>query len=232
MGSLSIHELTAAYALDALDAEEAREYERHLAGCERCRSELAELSEGAAALAFGVEAPAPPDALRERILDHARSERANVVPLRPRWTRAAKVATAIAAAAAVVLAISTASLLRSLDSERSARERADRAVAVLSDPDAQRVPLQGGHGVLVTGMRGSALVIRDLRPAPSGKTYEAWVIEDGRPEPAGTFEGSSETTVHRLGRPVPAGSQVAVTVERAGGVDAPTGKVLMSAKVT
>jgi len=231
MGSLSIHELTAAYALDALDAEEAREYERHLAGCERCRSELAELSEGAAALAFGVEAPAPPDALRERILDHARSERANVVPLRPRWTRAAKVATAIAAAAAVVLAISTASLLRSLDSERSARERADRAVAVLSDPDAQRVPLQGGHGVLVTGMRGSALVIRDLDRAPAGMTYEAWVIENGRPIPAGTFDGGPDTTVHRLDRPVPPGSQVAVTVERDGGVDAPTGEILMSAKV-
>src|SRR5215211_1640550 len=214
MGSLSIHELTAAYALDALDAEEAHEYERHLAGCERCRSELAELSEGAAALAFGVEAPAPPDALRERILDHARSERANVVPLRPRWTRAAKVATAIAAAAAVVLAISTASLLRSLDSERSARERADRAVAVLSDPDAQRVPLQGGHGVLVTGMRGSALVIRDLDRAPAGTIY-----------------GGPDTTVHRLDRPVPPGSQVAVTVERDGGVDAPTGEILMSAKV-
>jgi anti-sigma-K factor RskA len=231
MGSLSIHELTAAYALDALDPEEAREYERHLAECDRCRGELAELSEGAAALAFGVDAPAPPDALRERILDQVRNERANVVSLRPRWTRTAKVATALAVAAAVVLAISTASLLRSLDSERSARERADRAVAVLSDPDAQRVPLQGADGLLVTGMRGSALVIRDLAAAPSGKTYEAWVIDDGRPIPAGTFDGGSDTTVHRLDTPVSPGSQVAVTVERAGGVDAPTGKILLSAKV-
>jgi anti-sigma-K factor RskA len=230
MGSLSIHELTAAYALDALDAEEAREYEQHLAGCDRCREELADLSEGTTALAFAVDAPSPPSALRKRILDQARSERTNVVPLRPRWTRSAKIATAIAAAAAVVLAISSGSLLRSLDSERSAREAADRAVAVLSDPDAQRVSLQGADGLLVTGMRGSALVIRDLDAAPSGKTYEAWVIDGGKPVPAGTFEGGSDTTVHRLDEAVPPGSQVAVTVERDGGVDAPTGKILLSAK--
>jgi len=157
MGSLTIHELTAAYALDALDAEEAREYERHLASCEQCREELAQLSDGAAALAFGADAPAPPDALRERILDQARSERTNVVPLRPRWTRTAKTATGIAAAAAAALAISTGSLLHSLNSEQDAREAADRAVAVLSDPDAERIPLDGADGAESTGCAGVAV---------------------------------------------------------------------------
>jgi len=33
-----IHELTAGYALDALDPDERRAYEAHLAGCERCRN--------------------------------------------------------------------------------------------------------------------------------------------------------------------------------------------------
>jgi anti-sigma factor RsiW len=36
-----LHDLTAAYALDALDPDEAREYEAHLARCERCRAERA-----------------------------------------------------------------------------------------------------------------------------------------------------------------------------------------------
>ena len=48
---MDIHDLTAAYALDALDEHEAREFEAHLAQCERCRDELARLSESAAALA-------------------------------------------------------------------------------------------------------------------------------------------------------------------------------------
>ena len=80
----AIHELTAAYALDALDDAEVREYEDHLARCPRCREELASLGEAAAALAYAADAPAPPPALRTRILEQARSERPNVVPLRRR----------------------------------------------------------------------------------------------------------------------------------------------------
>ena len=41
MADEAIHDLTAAYALDALDAEEQELYEGHLATCERCREELA-----------------------------------------------------------------------------------------------------------------------------------------------------------------------------------------------
>ncbi len=231
MGTLTIHDLTAAYAVDALDAEEAREYERHLASCERCQSELAALSQGAAALAYAPEAPAPPVTLRESILEQARRERVNVVPLRPRWTRAAKVATAVAAAAAVALAIWAGSLARSLDDERSARERADHALAVLSDPSARHVSLEGqNRGELVFGPRGAVLVVHGLGTPQPGKTYEAWVIAGGRPKPAGTFEPGRETTVHELDEPVPRGATVAVTVEREGGVDKPTGNILLSAK--
>ena len=43
METNTLHDLTAAYALDALDDEDARAYEEHLAHCERCRDELASL---------------------------------------------------------------------------------------------------------------------------------------------------------------------------------------------
>src|SRR5260221_504011 len=82
-----LHELTAAYALDALDADEERAYEAHLAGCERCQDELASLSSTATALAYAAGEVAPPEALRGRILEAARAERTNVVPLRPRERR-------------------------------------------------------------------------------------------------------------------------------------------------
>ena len=232
MATLTVHDLTAAYAVDALDAQEAREYERHLANCERCQRELAELSEGAAALAFATDAPAPPLALRENILVEARRERGTVVPLRPRWTTAAKAVTAVAAAAAVVLGIWAGSLARSLDDERSARARADRALAVLSDPTAQHVSLNGpNRGELVFGPRGAVLVMNGLGTPQPGKTYEAGVIPaGGKPKPAGTFEPERATTVHELDEPVPMGATVAVTVERDGGVDMPTGNILLSAK--
>ncbi len=60
MDSDAPHELTAAYALDALDAAEERAYEEHLARCPRCREELASLTETAGALAYGVEPATPP----------------------------------------------------------------------------------------------------------------------------------------------------------------------------
>src|SRR6266567_1151871 len=104
MDSLTMHDLTAAYALDALDSDEAREYEDHVATCERCREELVQLGGAAGALAFAVEPPPPPE-LRLRILEAARAERPNVVPLRPRWTRVMPAVAAVAAIAAIAVGI-------------------------------------------------------------------------------------------------------------------------------
>ena len=58
MGDHAVHDLTAAYALDALAPDAARGYEEHLAGCERCREELASLQAALAKL---------PDQQREAI---------------------------------------------------------------------------------------------------------------------------------------------------------------------
>jgi len=71
-----------------------------------------------------------------------------------------------------------------------------------------------------------------LPAAPSGKTYEAWVIPPGgSPRPAGTFRGGGPMTVVRLEKTVPKGSTIAATMERAGGVDAPTEPPVFSAQV-
>ena len=69
------NELTAAYALDALDADEVEAYEEHLAGCEICQDELAAMSATVVQLAFAAPPVDPPPQLRERILDAARAER-------------------------------------------------------------------------------------------------------------------------------------------------------------
>src|SRR2546423_5186362 len=105
MGDDAVHDLPAAYALDALEPDEARGYEEHLAGCERCREELAALQSTAGALAYAAPRARPPDELRGRILDAARAERPNVAPLRTRsWTRPLAVAAAVAACAVLWLA--------------------------------------------------------------------------------------------------------------------------------
>lgn len=228
----ALHGLTAAYALNALDRREETEYEAHLARCPECQRELASLRATAASLAFATEAPAPPATLRERILNQARSERGNVVPLRPRWVLPA-VGAAAAAAASVAIALGfwVASLSSALDEERQARASQARAAAVLAAEGATRIPLAGASGALVVAPTGeAALVVSDLDAAPEEKVYEAWVIEAGTPRPAGTFEGGGQRTVIALTRPVPEGATVAVTVEDEPGGQKPEGSLLFQAR--
>lgn len=222
----ALHDLTPAYALDALDHDERAEYERHLASCDACRSELATMRETATALAYAVQSPEPPAELRARIVEQARAERGNVVPFRPRRRLTYALGAAAAAAACVALALGVwgSSLSDELERERS-------IVAILGDPEARSVPISGGKGrVVVTDTGEAALVVAGLAAAPSGKTYEIWVIEGDRPRPAGLFDGSEARDVVRLTRPVPPRAVVAVTVERAGGVDAPTTRPFMTAQ--
>ena len=229
MEANALHDLTAAYALDALDADDARAYETHLAHCERCRDELASLSETAGALAYATEAPAPPPELRARILQQARSERENVVPLRPRWFAPVAAAAAVAACVAIGLGIWSASLSSKLDRRTQALSAQQRISAVLADPNANTTPFAGNAGNLVVSRSGDAvLVMNDLAKAQAGRTYEAWVASGGAPEPAGTFAGGGDVNVVLLAKRVPPDATVMLTLERAGGTDTPTSDPLMS----
>jgi anti-sigma-K factor RskA len=202
---VDLHDLTAAYALDALDPDEAEAYERHLGQCEECRTQLAELNETAGALAFGTVAPAPPPRLRAAILEQAAAERSNVVPfLRRRWV-ARGLAVAAAAAACIVVGLAVS----------------------LSQSSHTRV-----FTLLVNPNRTAELHVTGLSAAPSGKTYEAWVIPAGHsPRPAGLFTDGTSTTVHLQGT-VPQKSVVAVTVEPAGGSNLPTTKPIFTTPPT
>ena len=81
MERTEIHELSAAYALDALGPEELDEFERHLAH-EECREHVAAFQETVAELAYDTDAPAPSPALRNRVLADARREQPKVVAMR------------------------------------------------------------------------------------------------------------------------------------------------------
>ncbi|MEP6909723.1 MAG: anti-sigma factor [Actinomycetota bacterium] len=229
--SSDLHELVAPYALDALDADERERFERHLAECERCSAQLGDLQQAAAAMGFATEGPEPPPSLRGRILESARAESSdNVVPFPGRRWAFPAVATVAAAAAclAVGLGIWATSLSHSLDRERSAKAGYARAVELLGG-GAQVKPLADAEGgLLVTpGGGDAALVVCGLSRAPAGKTYEAWVIKRNIPHPAGLFRGGSGCPPVLLDRQVPSGAVVAVTLEPEGGVQKPTGKILV-----
>jgi len=211
MDAETLHELTAAYVLDALDGAELEAFEVHLQHCERCRDEVAELASPAAALAYGAPAVTLPSALRERILEAVHEERAAVVSIRPRWALPVAALAAVAACAAIALGAFDLSLHDQLSREQTQALRS--------------VPITGAHGSVVVADGGSgALLLSDLRAAPAGRTYEAWVVNGVSATPAGLFQGGTSTTVVALSRPLPRGARVAVTLEPAGGSRAPTGK--------
>jgi anti-sigma factor RsiW len=213
-----IHELTAAYALDALEPGERREYEAHLAACPPCQDELASFGEVTGALAVAASGPVPRPELRERILSAARAEPQVVVPLERPRRRVAPVLAGVAAIAAVValgFGLWAALLSNDLDQARSALD-------ILADPDARTVPLQSGSGRLVVDPDGQAvLVLGGLEQAPSGKTYEVWVVQDGNAAPAGLFSQTSSSDPVQVQGTVDDGDVVAVTIEAAGGASEP-----------
>jgi anti-sigma-K factor RskA len=212
------HADVAAYAVDALDVDEERAFEEHLASCVACREELASLRETTAALAYSAVGPAPPPELKLRILDQAKAERPNVVslPRRRSWTSPLAAAAALAAAVAIGVGVWAAT--------RPATN--DAFTSVLAKPGAKLVPM-GDRGTLAVAPDGTAAIALTVPRAPAGKTYEAWVIRDGAAQRAGLFSGSA---VLRIQRPVKPGSVVAVTLERSGGVDQPTSKPLAASE--
>jgi len=222
-----IHELTAGYALDALDPADREAFERHLPGCEQCQEELAGLWDvsGALAVAAAADGPAPSPALRERILADVRAERQTVVPLesRRRLSPVLATVTAIAAAVAIGLGVYSIVLHGQLDDTKSALTSQERAAAVLADPTATTVALQAGSGRLViAGGGATVLLLDDLAAAPTGKTYQAWVVEGKTSVSAGTFAPTGGRAVVPIPQAVPKGAVVAVTIERSGGASSPT----------
>jgi anti-sigma-K factor RskA len=202
-----LHEQVAAYALDALDEGERRAYEEHLAGCEQCRAELAGLADTAGVLGLAADAADPPDALRGRILAAAGEEGpSKVVDIESaRRRRFALVGGVAAAVAAAALAIG---LYAALSGGGPTKELA--------------VSVDGGV---------AHATVSGFDAAPAGKTYELWVIEGTTPRPAGLFEGGDKQVV-TLTRSAPAGSTVAVTLERAGGATTPTLPILKQATIS
>ncbi len=98
-------------------------------------------------------------------------------------------------------------------------------LAILSQYSSSWLPLTGSHGELtaVVGRGDHAILISSgLPPATAGTHYEVWVTRGRRALAAGEFVGGRGRDVIALTRLVPKGATVAVTLERAGGVRAPT----------
>ncbi|MBV9832170.1 MAG: zf-HC2 domain-containing protein, partial [Marmoricola sp.] len=170
-GQGSVHALSGAYVVDALDDAERAAFEEHLPGCADCTAEVASLREAASLLAEDA-ALTPPESLRAGVLAGIRSIRplppevlppetlppetgepetataetgARVVTLRPRRTRLL----GLMVAAAVVAILAVAAVAQPWRSGNGhGTNSADRVVAA-SDAIRTEVRLPGGASATV-----------------------------------------------------------------------------------
>jgi len=117
---------------------------------------------------------------------------------------------------------------------QNAAERATSAMAILTAPDMARIDLAGQPDApdararaFWSRERGMVFSASKLPPPPPGKTYQVWVVTSGpAPISAGLIEPDSQGHVDVVFATPPDILQpvaVAVTLEPAGGVPAPTG---------
>ncbi len=200
---LVVVDLLAGAALEALSAEEQLQVQGHVARCESCAVELAELREVAAALGQGVpQVEAPPD-LKARVLAAALAERSGgrqtarqlmalsgvLRRLSPVWGAAA--AAVILSVGSLAWAVSLQSQVAALASqaqlaqaEREKAARYDRIVQVLASqqletrsltPAAQSVRASGTIW-LDPASRSGMVMVHDLPPLPPGRGWQLWFV--------------------------------------------------------
>lgn len=241
----SPHDLTGAYVLHALDAPERARFERHLASCARCTSEVATLREVTASLGTTSDATVPHELRTQALAAIATTPQdppawpagSDVVDRRrPRGVLVGLTAAASVLAVAVAVLVGVVDDLQGrLDAlevtAAAARTDADDLVALIAAED---VVL---HTVRVEDVRGRIIASADLGevvflveglpPAPAAHTYELWTIEADGPRPAGLIEPDADgrVTEHLTG--VTSARAIGVTIEPDGGSPAPTTDPMM-----
>lgn len=225
--SSDIHALSGAYAVDALDDIERAQFERHLAACDACRSEVDSLREASALLAESAAA-APPAALRDRVLAGIETVRPLppvVAPVVSAPERRRRRFPALVAAAAVVTLIGVGGAVwQPWSDETSQSPSATDLVLQAADREVLTEELDNGAVITLTRSKqlNQAVITTENMPAPaSGKVYELWLQHDEVMVPAGLMDKAGSTTLLLEGDPATA-SAAGITVEPEGGSEVPT----------
>jgi anti-sigma-K factor RskA len=227
----------AAYLLDALPGDEAREMERHIDGCPRCQERARWLQASVEVLPTTVEQLEPPPQLRERLMQTVRAEAAaagtaepSAAPARARtrdrrgwFGRLLAVPRPALALTAMLLVVGAGLVGYSLGSGDGTDSTTVQAQV---DPSVSgaRATLErdGDKGILrVSGL-----------PQHSDKIYEVWIARGEEVRPAGLFQ------VDRSGQGAAAitagldeADQVMVSLEPASGSAQPTSDPLVTAEI-
>jgi anti-sigma-K factor RskA len=231
------------YAMGALDEPEKTELRAHLdRGCEICTAGIREARQFAAFLGASADGPEPPRHLRARVLALAGA----VPETRWHWRSAWQAAAAVALLALGVIVYQNlrggseiAAVRRQLNQSSLEAASLRSALALLQAPETREVTFGQGapappRGRVFFTPSAVLLVASNLPAPPAGKTYEMWIIRGGKPAPAGLFSSSAQgAALHYYNAPTPLlpNDTVAVTLEIAAGVAAPTSQPVIAVQL-
>lgn len=236
------HTLAGPYAMDAISEPDRVRFERHLAGCDECRREVAGLREATARLAAATAA-SPPPAMKERVMAAAAATRQQP-PLaspptasRP-WhaRRRVRIRLALAAAAAAVagvavfLGVSNGSMQDQLDQDQASSQQV-AAVLTARDATMKTGAVRGGGTVTIVmshSMRELVFTAADLRALPAAWGYELWLAGPAGDRPVVMLPAGR----HGMAGPVVAsglrpGDHLVLTAEPSGGASRPTTPMML-----
>ncbi len=240
MSGIDIHQLAAAYALDAVDERERAEFEAHYPTCAICQPEVAGFRETLSQVAAGVAVP-PPASVKAGVMAEISATRQlspllpdSVIDLAIHRQRRQRMGRLLTAAAAIVLiGIGAFAVGRQSNSDDGYPAAAE---AVLARPDARITTLDGtGTGTFRVAWSASAnqiVVMGDgLADPGDGKAYELWLIDDAGAHAVRLLDRADGAQVRRVISIDGSPTQWAITVEPEGGVDKATGDIIFSGAV-
>jgi anti-sigma-K factor RskA len=236
------HTLAGPYAMDAISEPDRVRFERHLAGCDECRREVAGLREATARLAAATAA-SPPPAMKERVMAAVAATRQQP-PLAPAraasrpWhaRRRVRIRLALAAAAAAVagvavfLGVSNGSMQDRLSRDQASSQQV-AAVLTARDATMKTGPVRGGGTVTIVmshSMRELVFTAADLRALPAAWGYELWLAGPAGDRPVTMLPAGR----HGMAGPVVAsglrpGDHLVLTAEPSGGASRPTTPMML-----
>ena len=235
--------LSGAYALNALNQDEAKSFEARIADSEETRNEVTELTDTAVLLGLAVDPVTPPASLKASIMAQlpttpqlerepaaspdARFSTPAQAKAQQRWF-ARPLNAVIGVAAAVALVIGGGVAINAINTSVTQQAAADHLAAIYAASDSQqaKAPIDGGGEATLVwahSMGSAALIVKDMSTLPIDKVYELWYIDSDGARPAGTFTvGADGSTWRMLEGTMAAGDTVGVTVEPHGGSTVPT----------
>lgn len=251
-----VDDLVDAYALGSLEPQEVDAVERHLDHCVDCRTLAEAARDTAESLLTATPLVAPPPALKQRVMDRIRAERAHAVTSaeQPHTTNApqqhhiASDEPPQGHHVAPEHVAHTGRIRRAMNILFGQSEQDEAVVGevlrgLLSEPDCviwsvagtRDAPDASARLIGAPSRRDAVIVTSGLRQPEAGRAYQVWFLRHGKPVPNAMFNVDRTGRASRLvvaRDPLAEYDTVAITPEPEEGSLAPTGPIVLAGALT